>query len=90
MSDSSAGSGEPGAHDGGNGMRPLRRDAERNRQRILKALPAGARFDRCVEFRDPGGKLIVSATTTWALIDRASGRPVRVPADVAAPFWPAP
>ena len=37
MSDSSAGSGEPGAHDGGNGMRPLRRDAERNRQRILKA-----------------------------------------------------
>ena len=37
MSDSSAGSGEPSAHDGGNGMRPLRRDAERNRQRILKA-----------------------------------------------------
>jgi AcrR family transcriptional regulator len=37
VSDSSAGSGEPGAHDGGNGMRPLRRDAERNRQRILKA-----------------------------------------------------
>jgi AcrR family transcriptional regulator len=37
MSDSSAGPGEPGAPDGGNGMRPLRRDAERNRQRILKA-----------------------------------------------------
>jgi AcrR family transcriptional regulator len=37
VSDSSAGSGEPSAHDGGNGMRPLRRDAERNRQRILKA-----------------------------------------------------
>jgi AcrR family transcriptional regulator len=37
VSDSSAGSGEPGAHDGGNGMRPLRRDAERNRQRILQA-----------------------------------------------------
>jgi AcrR family transcriptional regulator len=37
VSDSSAGSGEPGAHDRGNGMRPLRRDAERNRQRILKA-----------------------------------------------------
>jgi len=37
VSDSSAGSGEPSAHDGGDGMRPLRRDAERNRQRILKA-----------------------------------------------------
>ena len=37
MSDSSAGSGGPGAHDGDSGMRPLRRDAERNRQRILKA-----------------------------------------------------
>src|SRR5580693_1084992 len=36
VSDSSAGSGEPGAHDGGNGM-PPRRDAERNRQRILQA-----------------------------------------------------
>jgi AcrR family transcriptional regulator len=37
VSDSSAGSGGPGAHDGDSGMRPLRRDAERNRQRILKA-----------------------------------------------------
>jgi len=37
VSDSSAGSGGPGAHDGDSGLRPLRRDAERNRQRILKA-----------------------------------------------------
>src|SRR5580704_15876982 len=37
VSDSSASSGGPGAHDGDSGLRPLRRDAERNRQRILKA-----------------------------------------------------
>lgn len=48
--------------------------------------PTGARFDRRVDFRDAAGKLIVSARTTWALIDRASGRLHRVRADLAAQF----
>lgn len=48
--------------------------------------PRGARFDRCVEFRDDAGKLLVAARSTWAMLDRASGRLVRVPAEVAAPF----
>ena len=48
--------------------------------------PTGARFDRRVDFRDAAGKLIVSACTTWALIDRASGRLHRVRADLAAQF----
>jgi len=48
--------------------------------------PAGARFDRCVEFRNAGGKVIVAARTTWAIIDRATGRILRVPKEVAAPF----
>ena len=48
--------------------------------------PTGARFDRRVDFRDADGKLIVSACTTWALIDRASGRLHRVRADLAAQF----
>ncbi len=48
--------------------------------------PSGARFDRCVEFRNAGGKVIVSARTTWAMIDLASGRLMRVPAEVAAIF----
>jgi acyl-CoA thioester hydrolase len=48
--------------------------------------PSGARFDRRVDFRNAAGKVIVSARTTWAMIDRASGRLMRVPADVAAPF----
>jgi acyl-CoA thioester hydrolase len=34
------------------------------------------------------GKVIVSANTTWAMLDRASGRLMRVPAEVAAPFLP--
>ena len=48
--------------------------------------PKGARFDRNVEFTDTAGKVIVRAKTTWALIERASGRLVRVRADIAAPF----
>jgi acyl-CoA thioester hydrolase len=50
--------------------------------------PIGARFDRRVDFRDTGGKAIVSARTTWALIDRASGRLQRVTPEIAAPFLP--
>ena len=50
--------------------------------------PTGARFDRRVDFRNAAGKVIVSARTTWAIIDRAAGRIVRVPAEVAQPFRP--
>jgi acyl-CoA thioester hydrolase len=52
----------------------------------IPAGPTGARFDRLVEFRNPAGKVIVSARSTWAMLDRASGRVMRVPAEVAAPF----
>ena len=50
--------------------------------------PTGARFDRRVDFTNAAGKVIVSARTTWALLDRTSGRLLRVPRDVAAPFLP--
>ncbi len=49
--------------------------------------PSGARFDRCVVFRNAAGKAIVSARSTWAIIDRATGRVQRIPHEVAAPFW---
>lgn len=55
-------------------------------QTFIPGAPSGARFDRCAEFRDADGKVIVSAKTTWALLDKASGRLLRVPAAVAAPF----
>ena len=48
--------------------------------------PRGARFDRHVRFLGGDGRVRVEAVTTWAMIDRASGRRVRVRPEVAAPF----
>ena len=48
--------------------------------------PRGARFDRHMEFTGEDGKVRVRARTTWAIIDRATGRPIRVPPAVIAPF----
>ena len=51
--------------------------------------PRGAQFDRCVVFCNNRGKAIVSARSTWALLDRANGRLCRVRPDIAAPFYAA-
>ena len=48
--------------------------------------PKGARFDRHMEFVGDDGKVRVRAVTQWAIIDKAAGRPIRVPAEVVAPF----
>ena len=48
--------------------------------------PRGARFDRRVDFRNTAGKVIVSARTQWVLIDKATSRIQRVPAEMAALF----
>ena len=48
--------------------------------------PKGARFDRHMEFVGEDGKIRVRARTTWAIIDKATGRPIRVPPEVIAPF----
>ena len=48
--------------------------------------PRGARSTRIVEFTGPDGKVCVRSKTDWAIIDKASGRPIRVPAEVVAPF----
>jgi acyl-CoA thioester hydrolase len=50
--------------------------------------PRGARFDRLMEFTGPDGKVKVAAKSTWAIVDKASGRILRVPPDVAARFVP--
>ena len=47
--------------------------------------PRGARFDRHVEFAREG-KVIVRAKTTWAILDKGTGRILRVPKDVAGRF----
>ena len=48
--------------------------------------PQGARFDRFIEFAGADGKACVRSRTQWAIIDKALGRPIRVPAEVIAPF----
>ena len=48
--------------------------------------PKGARFDRHVRLTGADGKVKVEAVTTWALLDRATGRLLRVRPEIAAPF----
>lgn len=48
--------------------------------------PSGAKFDRFSEFIGDDGKIYLRAKTSWALLDRQSGRPMRVTDDVTAPF----
>lgn len=55
---------------------------------FIPSAPTGARFDRRVDFLDAAGRVIVSSNTTWAMIERASGRLSRVREDVTAPFRP--
>jgi len=55
---------------------------------FIPAPPTGARFDRRVDFRGPDGKVIVSARTTWAMLDKASGRLSRVRDEITEPFRP--
>ncbi len=49
-------------------------------------LPTGAKSVRVAQFSTEAGKQLVSARTTWAMIDRASGRLARVRPEVIAPF----
>jgi len=48
--------------------------------------PQGAKFDRHMEFVAEDGKVCVRARSWWAIIDKAAGRPIRVPPEVVAPF----
>ena len=48
--------------------------------------PRGAKSVRHVEFTDSEGKCLVSAQTTWAMLERESGRLARVRPEVIAPF----
>ena len=53
---------------------------------FIPDAPRGATSVRAVEFTDASGKKLVSARTTWAMLDRASQRLVRVRPDVITPF----
>jgi acyl-CoA thioester hydrolase len=48
--------------------------------------PQGVRFDRHVRIDGPDGAMCAQIVTTWALVDQASGRPKRIPPEMAAAF----
>lgn len=52
----------------------------------VPGTPRGARFARHAEFIDAKGRVIVSAISTWAMLDKATGRPARVTGDIVAAF----
>jgi acyl-CoA thioester hydrolase len=52
----------------------------------IGGAPHGARSERLMEFVGPDGKVFVRAKTQWAIVDKALGRPIRVPVEVIAPF----
>ena len=52
----------------------------------IEGDPRGATSLRRVLFRDSDSKVIVSALTTWAMLERESQRLVRVRADILSPF----
>ena len=54
----------------------------------VEAPPRGAKFDRHMAFYGEDGKERIRAKTTWAIVDKALGRVIRVPPEVAAPFLP--
>lgn len=49
--------------------------------------PRGAKFDRFVEFTGADGNIYVRSRTVWALLDKVSGRPIRVGAEIVALFF---
>lgn len=46
----------------------------------------GPRFDRFVRIDGPDGAMCAQVRTVWCLIERATGRPRRVPAELIARF----
>ncbi|AHE56808.1 acyl-CoA thioesterase [Sphingomonas sanxanigenens] len=48
--------------------------------------PRGAKFDRHMLFTGADGREKVRAISTWVMMDKATGRPMRVPAALATRF----
>ena len=61
-------------------------DGDRITARTWAEPPQGAKSVRVMEFFGNDGRPCVRARTTWAIIDKAAGRPIRVPSEVIAPF----
>jgi acyl-CoA thioester hydrolase len=67
-------------------LKPLREGGTVMVRTWAEGPPKGARSTRLMEFTSPDGTLHVRSRTEWAMIDRASGKPMRVSEAVIAPF----
>ena len=67
-------------------LRPLTEGETVTARTWVGDAPKGARFDRHMEFVNADGKPCVRAVTSWAMIDRESGRPMRIRDDVTRHF----
>ena len=67
-------------------LRPALEGDEVTARTWVGDAPRGARFDRFMEFAGQDGKALVKARTTWAMLDRATGRPQRITPEIVAPF----
>ncbi len=56
----------------------------------IRDPPRGSRFVRHITFTDASGRELVRAATTWAMVERATGKLARVPPALAARFLKAP
>lgn len=61
-------------------------EGDRITARTWAEPPQGAKSVRNMEFLGNDGRPCVRARTQWAIIDKAAGRPIRVPPEVIAPF----
>ena len=61
-------------------------EGDRITARTWAEPPRGAKSVRVMEFLGNDGRPCVKARTSWAIIDKAAGRPIRVPPEVMAPF----
>ncbi|MDO1558191.1 thioesterase family protein [Brevundimonas sp. 2R-24] len=68
-------------------FRPLLPGA-RARARTWVGTPQGPRFDRMVRIEDDQGRLCAQGVSTWCLVDAASMRPHRIPAEMLTAFQP--
>jgi acyl-CoA thioester hydrolase len=66
-------------------LRPAH-EGDRITARTWAEPPQGAKSVRAMEFLGNDGRPCVRCRTQWAIIDKAVGRPIRVPAEVIAPF----
>ena len=66
-------------------LRPAH-EGDRITARTWAEPPQGAKSVRVMEFLGNDGRPCVKSRTQWAIIDKAAGRPIRVPPEVIAPF----